>query len=186
MERIVPVPPDPAASDANSLACEWVFWYVIPNRSGTLRRDPAESWSQFLHPLHSFQTVEDFGRIMNSVEHPAKLLRGCRYYVFRAGVRPLWEEPAARGGHLVIADVPKEPDRSQELELKWIDLVLVTIEEDFPGVDRILGIEYHAREDGWRITVWVGPDSPNLDIIQNALTERITDARIQTQQIAID
>jgi translation initiation factor 4E len=158
-EEVVPVPADSDTIGANPLASEWVFWYFIPNRSGSLHPDPSDDWSSYLHPLHSFDAVEDFGRIMNSVEHPSKLLKGCRYYVFRKGVRPLWEDPAVAGGSVVFVEVEKEPDRSQEMESKWIEIVLDVIGSAGNLVQSVLGIEDSSRPNAWRISIRVSQGS---------------------------
>ncbi len=55
-EEIVDVPP--SGHETISLPTKWVFWYLIPNRTGQ-----NWIWSEYLHPLHSFQSIDDFWRI---------------------------------------------------------------------------------------------------------------------------
>jgi translation initiation factor 4E len=169
VELVVPVAADSDAASVKRLPSEWVFWYFIPNRSGSVHTDPAEDWSSYLHPLHSFDTIEDFGRILNSVEHPARLLKGCRYYVFRKDIRPLWEDPAMTGGSIVFAEVDKEPDRSREMEEKWIEIVLEALGSDAPHANSVLGVEYSSKPSSWRIALWVRAQSLHLVEIQGLL-----------------
>jgi translation initiation factor 4E len=168
-ELVVPIPAESGSSSTHRLACEWVFWYFIPNRRGTVYTDPAEDWSCYLHPLHSFSAVEDFGRIVNSVERPAKLLKGCRYYVFRNGIRPLWEDPAMAGGSIVSAEVDKESDGGQELEGKWIEVVLEALGSEAAHASSVLGVEYSSGPTAWTIALWVRGPSPHLGAIQAML-----------------
>jgi translation initiation factor 4E len=171
VEFVVPVPADSDSTGTNPLTSRWVFWYFIPNRTGTVHSDPTDDWSTYLHPLHSFEAVEDFGRIINSVEHPSKLLKGCRYYVFRKDIRPLWEDPAVLGGSIIFVEAEKEPDRSQELESKWIEIVLEVLGSTWLQANSVLGIEYSSQPSTWRIGVWVGAGCPYISDLQGNLTD---------------
>jgi translation initiation factor 4E len=186
-EEITLVPVESEAGDMHFLGEEWVFWYLIPNRTGLASAGPDADWNSYLHPLHAFQTVEDFGRILNSVEHPGKLLKGCRYYVFRRGVKPVWEHPAAAGGQMVFFDLNKEPDRGQEMEALWIDVVLGLIAGDFPQTDSILGVEYSSKPTSFRIAMWISARSADLTAIREEMT-RVTNAvaDVRTQLIATE
>ena len=182
-EPVVPVPQDSDEFPVHFLANKWVFWYLIPNRSGTAPSGLTEGWNQYLHPLHSFQTIEDFGRILNSVEPPAKLLKWCRYYVAREEVKPIWEDPAMQSGHFLTAEVDKEPDRSQEIEAKWIDIVLAAIGDDFPCSDAIMAVEYVSRPNTWRISIWVGSacDDDGVNEIAQKMETLLVDLKVEVQ-----
>jgi translation initiation factor 4E len=186
-EEITPVPVESDSAELHFLSEEWVFWYLIPNRTGLASGGPDADWNSYLHPVHAFQTVEDFGRIINSLEHPGKLLKGCRYYVFRRAVRPLWEDPAAAGGQMVFIEVNKEPDRGEELESIWVSVVLALTAGEFPENDSILGVEYSSRPSSFRIALWVSAHSVDLSAIQADMA-RVTNAiaGVQTQLISAE
>lgn len=185
-EQIIPVPQEDGAIPVHFLTSPWVFWYLIPNRSGASPSTDSDDWTQFLHPLHSFQTIEDFGRILNSVEHPSKLLKGCRYYVARRAMKPVWEDPSMNGGHFVTSELDKEPDRSQEMETKWIDIILDIFEGKFPFKEEIMAIEYTSRPTSWRITIWAGSRCDDVNKIANKMQQIMGDIPVIVQDISAD
>ncbi|OHT06901.1 Eukaryotic initiation factor 4E family protein [Tritrichomonas foetus] len=160
-EEITAIPPAEEEDEIHNLSDTWVFWYLIPNRSGQVN-----DWNEYLHPLHSFSTAEDFIRLLNSIEHPKKLLRGCRYYVFRSNSKPLWEHPAAVGGHFVSVEIAKDPERDSDIERKWIELVQSISEDEYPGGQTILGIEYNSRPTSWKISIWTSAECDCVDQIK--------------------
>ena len=159
-DGITAIPPS-EEEEVHNLSDTWVFWYLIPNRSGQVN-----DWKEYLHPLHSFSASEDFLRLLNSVEHPAKLLRGCRYYIFRSAVKPLWEHPAAVGGHFVWVEIQKDSEKSNEIERKWIEIVQEICEDEYPEKEKILGVEFNSRPASWKISIWVAANCNELEQIK--------------------
>lgn len=162
-EEVVPVPINDTP-DQHELEHVWVFWYLIPNRSGQ-----TNNWGEYLHPLHSFQTIEGFRRILNSIEHPGKLLKGCRYYIFRDKIKPLWEDPGLNGGKQVSLEIEKTNDNGQEIEDKWIDIVEMALKEQFGDNHTIVGIELNSRVSTWKMALWVSSNCNFLNQIQDKM-----------------
>ena len=150
-EPIVPVPDD----SPNKLPCQWVFWYLIPSKGGQNCH-----WTEYLHPLHSFETSDGYWKLMNSVERCSNLLKGCRYYVFRDKIKPLWEDPAVVEGKIVSIELEKTEDLSAIIEEKWGEIVSKSISEEFG--DNILGLEFNSRTDTWKIATWMRKGCDNI------------------------
>lgn len=155
-ESIVPVPGE--SSGGTTIPNRWVFWYLIPSKGGQ-----NVHWSEYLHPLHSFDTIESFYRLLHSIEHLRSLLKGCRYYVFREGIKPLWEDPSVKNGQMVAIEMDKSPENTEIIEQKWQDIIIPCLNEEF-GSD-IVGIEFSSRVDTWRVSSWVKKGSKNIDNI---------------------
>lgn len=167
-EPIVPIPPPEDHEGDYNPSGSWVFWYLIPNRSGN-----ASEWSVHLHPLHSFDSIEDFLRLLNSVEHPSKLMRGCRYYVFRSFAKPLWEDETVSNGHIVSVEIEKDQIQPNEIATKWIDLVQDVLEDNSALNLSILGVEYYSKPFSWKINIWVSRTFENLEEVRTKM-ETIT------------
>jgi hypothetical protein len=55
-----------------------------------------ENWNDYLHQLSTFHSITDFWSIINAVEPVNRLTKSCRYYIFKEGVSPLWEDKSKR------------------------------------------------------------------------------------------
>lgn len=55
IEEIIPAPHDQDLSGQEKSDKKWVFWYLIPSKGGQNIH-----WSEYLHPLHSFDSVSTF------------------------------------------------------------------------------------------------------------------------------
>lgn len=174
-EPIVPIPPAEGQEGDYNPSGSWVFWYLIPNRSGNV-----SDWSVYLHPLHSFDTTEDFLRLLNSVEHPSKLMRGCRYYIFRSFSKPLWEDETVLNGHIVSVEIEKDQIQPNDAASKWIDLVQDVLEDTSALNLSILGVEFYSKPFSWKLNLWVSRSFENLEEIRNKmeLITGISPARI--------
>ena len=145
----------------HSLQSTWTFSYCFPPRSPDIKID---QWERYLHYFTDFSSFEDFYGIINSIEKPSQLPVGCRYYVFRKGIKPIWEDLPNKNGYefsVEYDNVPskgkskgKPKDRSQMAEDRWMDLTLSILTENIPNNDKINGIEFFHRKYGFRVGVW--------------------------------
>ena len=104
----------------HELQSSWTFYYLIPDKFGTR----SKNWKDFLKQLHSFNTFEDFWGIINSIEEPSRLQKGCRYYIFRmkkgqnqkelVPIQPLWEDVNNTGGYEISVQysLPQNHDQN--------------------------------------------------------------------------
>ena len=139
----------------------WTFSYCIPPRDS---QNKTEQWERYLHHFSDFMSFEDFYGILNTLDKPATLPVSCRYYVFRKGIKPIWEDKANEDGFIFSVEyeigTPKSKgkakgkDFSELAEEKWTDLTLSVLAGDFPNVDKINGIEFFHRKSGFRVALW--------------------------------
>jgi translation initiation factor 4E len=160
----------------HNLQQAWTFHYLIPNRMGLQNAN----WADFLKELHDFQTFEDFYAILNTIDPPSSLPKGCRYYVFRKGVQPLWEDEGNLNGKEIFAQYPSDPKQgktvlkahAEEAERHWRELTLSVIAN--PRSDPLLrhqakinGVEYNCRGSVVKVGIWTAPlDAVEFDEIK--------------------
>jgi translation initiation factor 4E len=88
------VPPE-IACVKHPLQHPWTLWYY--------RNDRTKSWQENLREVVTFATVEDFWAVFNHIESASRLGPGSDYSVFKAGIKPMWEdEKNANGGRWLL------------------------------------------------------------------------------------
>jgi len=130
---------------------QWTFWYLIPDRF-TIK---SANWDEFLHRLADFETIEEFWGILNSIEKASLLPKGCRYYVFKRGIRPLWEDRNNAGGIELSIEHVIAKSKKEKINDRFEDVVLSLIGETIAHSEHINGIEFTIRTDKFRMNLWV-------------------------------
>jgi translation initiation factor 4E len=152
----------------------WTFYYLVPNREG--QKD--KNWKDFLHKLYDFGTMEDFWAILNTIEPASKLPKGCRYYVFKRGIQPLWEDEKNLHGSEVYTEYALEVQKSPlgkqknwhghllkdepgnvEAEKHWRDLALSVLANALtvPHGNQINGVEFNCKRNSVKVGIWTAP-----------------------------
>lgn len=159
----------------HQLHCDWSFYYLIPNKINSSNKN----WNSYLKKLHDFNTFEDFWAIINSIEPASKLQKGCRYYIFKKSIQPLWEDAENTGGREIsvqyrlpqikqdqknrhsspdLINISKEiHTKAQEKWKKLVIAVLCNKEEYFHEKDFINGIEFNCRANAIKVGIWTKP-----------------------------
>ncbi|OHT03016.1 Eukaryotic initiation factor 4E family protein [Tritrichomonas foetus] len=166
-----------AVPEFHQLNSNWTFYYLIPNR---LNAERTVNWKTYLKILHDFNTFEDFWAIVDSIEPPSRLQKGCRYYIFKKGIEPLWEDPKNNGGkeisieyrlpsftnnkdkrgknnHEQIEKIQQQKEIMKKCQDKWIDLCMAVFcnhPNYFKATDKINGIEYNCRAGIIKVGIW--------------------------------
>ena len=161
--------------DYHQLYCDWTFYYLIPNKIDSTNKN----WNSYLKKLHDFSTFEDFWAIVNSVEQPSNLKKGCRYYIFKKNIQPLWEDQQNTGGRDISRQYqlpqfrqdsknrqpkPESNQPSNEILIKaqekWKKLVIAVLcnrDEYFHEKDLINGVEFTCRANAIKVGIWTKP-----------------------------
>jgi translation initiation factor 4E len=140
----------PTLHDEGKFFRAWSFWNLIPDLY-TMREN---DWKDYLHSLSTFNTISGFWSIVNSVEPVNRLPRGCRYYIFKAGTTPLWEDKANSGGFEVSLE-KKIQKGKKTVNDKWLNVVSSLIGETLKNSEWINGIEITVRAETYRISLWI-------------------------------
>jgi translation initiation factor 4E len=127
-----------------------------------------ENWTDFLHLLNTFDSIDEMWATLNSVGRAAQLPKGSRFYIFKKGVQPLWEDPANAGGHLISIEHPIANAKKPKISDRWIDIVLSVLGESIVNSELINGVEFTVRKETYNIALWTGP----IDEAQRVALER--------------
>ncbi|KAL3985636.1 Eukaryotic initiation factor 4E family protein [Acanthocheilonema viteae] len=157
---------NPSAAASESLArhplqCRWALWY--------LKADRNKDWEDCLKQVAVFDTVEDFWALYNHIQTASGLNWGSDYYLFKEGIKPMWEdENNVKGGRwLVVVDKQK---RAQLLDHYWLELLMAIIGEQFEEHgEHICGAVVNVRQKGDKVSLWTRDslkDDVNLRIGQ--------------------
>ncbi|KAJ7664694.1 translation initiation factor eIF 4e-like domain-containing protein [Mycena rosella] len=99
-----------------------------------------------------FSTVEEFCRYFNWLKPPSQLERNSNYHLFKAGIKPMWEDEAnANGGKWVLT----MKNNAALLDRCWNWLAMALVGEELEeGHDIICGAVVSLRSKVDRIQVW--------------------------------
>uniref|UniRef100_A0A914ZW85 eIF-4F 25 kDa subunit n=2 Tax=Parascaris univalens TaxID=6257 RepID=A0A914ZW85_PARUN len=143
------------------LQYQWVLWY--------LKADRNKEWHECLMQVAFFSTIEDFWALYNMIQQPSAMNWGSDYYLFKEGVKPMWEdENNVKGGRwLIVVDRQR---RSQLLDRYWLELLMAIIGEQFEDYgDHVCGAAVNIRQRGDKVSLWTkdfSKDDANLRIGQ--------------------
>lgn len=155
------IPPE----EQHELADHWTFWYLIPKLDYS-----TTDWSSFLKELLSFKTFEDFWGILNSINRPSTLVTGCRYYIFKKGIRPLWEDEHNSNGFQVTTSYQ---DRKNG-EAMWEKLAALVVGQTVSEYPFINGVEFTCKKSVVTIGVWTKQiDSEQVESIKQSFQRNL-------------
>lgn len=130
------------------LNSKWTLWYTKP------QTNKSETWSDLLKPVITFESVEEFWGIYNSIPLANSLPIKSDYHLFKEGIKPEWEDVQnAKGGRWQYTFQNKR-DASPIINDLWLRGLLAvigeTIEDDENEVN---GIVLNIRR-GYRVGIW--------------------------------
>ncbi|KIY65297.1 translation initiation factor eIF4e [Cylindrobasidium torrendii FP15055 ss-10] len=105
-----------------------------------------------------FATVESFCRYFNWLKPPSRLDKNANYHLFKAGIRPMWEDPANKNGGKWVLTMKNSPEL---LDRCWFDLCMALVGEQIETTSgeedqgEICGAVVSLRSKVDRIQVWV-------------------------------
>ena len=148
----------PAIVKDGTLYRGWTLWYLIPDRYTMKDAD----WKDFLHKVCDFHTIDEMWAALNSLEKAAFLPKGCRYYVFKKGVVPLWEDSANANGFELSIEHQIAKAKKQKVNDRWEDALLAVLGESIPNSETVNGVEFTVRTETFKISYWIAKCSDEV------------------------
>ncbi|CAG7821342.1 unnamed protein product [Allacma fusca] len=139
------IPPEGLAHPLHNV---WNFWYFGQNKE--------LSWEENLKVVKKVSMVEEFWLVYGNIKLASELRPGCSYFVFKDGLKPMWEDEGnRRGGRWLISFDRKNRSSVTALDDKWLELLLCLIGEafDVDGED-ICGAAVDVRLKFDKINIW--------------------------------
>lgn len=131
---------------------KWTMWYTQPPTQA-----PGADWRDLLKEVITFDSVEEFWGTYNNMAKPSDLASKSDLHVFRAGVRPEWEdEQNSNGGRWSYQIKVKPGAGAAILDEMWMELILAAIGEtvDEEGLNEVMGVVCNVRAKFSRLSIW--------------------------------
>ena len=80
----------------------------------------ADTWAHNIESLVTLHTVQDFWGLFNNILPPSFLDAGCNYYLFKKGIKPMWEDRANVEGGKWTVMIPKNVKTSADQVLSYL------------------------------------------------------------------
>jgi len=137
------------------LQYRWVLWYC--------KQDRSKQWEECLKEVATFDTVEDFWALYNHIQLASGLSWGSDYYLFKEGIRPMWEDPNNIEGGRWLIQVDKAR-RNELLDHYWLELLMAVVGEQFDDCgENVCGVVVNIRQKGDKVSLWTR-DSTKTDM----------------------
>ena len=169
------------------LSQKWNFFYLIPDKTG------GRMWNEYLNQLHEIGSFEEFWAILSSITPANEIPKGCRYYIFKDGIKPVFEDKANTNGREIcvehtyprfVKQDPKKKEKQTHMNQtllfcaeKWEKLVVAIFcnnEKLIKNIEYINGIEFNHRSNIIKFGVWTRPiDDAIADSIQDDICKII-------------
>ncbi|KAK6350997.1 eukaryotic translation initiation factor 4E [Orbilia javanica] len=130
---------------------KWTLWFTKPP-SGGVKSD--NQWADSLKEVVSFDSVEEFWGIYNNITKTSELALKSDYHLFKAGIRPEWEDPSNKnGGKWAYQFKDKKTVPIDEL---WLHTMLAAIGETLEKENdrEVMGVVVNVRKGLYRIGLW--------------------------------
>jgi len=128
------------------LQYRWVLWYC--------KQDRTKPWEECLKEVATFDTVEDFWALYNHIQLASGLSWGSDYYLFKEGIRPMWEDPNNIEGGRWLIQVDKAR-RNELLDHYWLELLMAVVGEQFEECgENVCGVVVNIRQKGDKVSLW--------------------------------
>lgn len=124
----------------------FTFWYTFFKKG---KEKQLQMFEDNLKQIGSFSSAEEFWGIYQHMRRPDSLPRGSEFFLFKKGIKPMWEDPAnADGGRLYIS-VKKTPAANKIWEDLQIAMLIVT-NDDF----EVNGVVLNVRVSEVVFSIW--------------------------------
>lgn len=128
------------------LTQEFTYWFTFFKKG---KEKQLQEFEDNLKEIGSFSTAEAFWGIYQHMKRPDSLPRGSEFFLFKKGIRPLWEDPAnANGGRLYVS-LKKSPVTNKV----WEDLQIAFLLVD-SQFDDINGVVLNVRTMEVILSIW--------------------------------
>ncbi len=108
-----------------------------------------EEFEDNLKPIGSFNTAEEFWGIYQHMKRPNTLPRGCEFFLFKKGIKPLWEDIQNVGGGRFYLTMKKGAIANKI----WEDLLIafMILDDNFSFIN---GVVLNVRTSEVFMSIW--------------------------------
>lgn len=157
------------------LEYEYTFWFSYFKEN---RMKQVDDYENNLKTIGKFQTAEDFWGFYQHIRRPDSLPKGCEFFLFKSGMKPLWEDKQNKGGGRFVLHIKK-----MFANKTWEDILIALIiaGKDY---DKLNGIVINIRSWEVLLSIWV--KNMETEDVKNFYRTWIRKALGMTDSIAIE
>lgn len=110
-----------------------------------------EDYESNIKKIGEFGSAEEFWGYYQHIRRPDSLPKCCEFYVFKSGVRPLWEDPNNKGGGRFVLHIKRIFANKT-----WEDIIIALIisSKEF---DHLNGVVINIKAWEVLISIWMKP-----------------------------
>uniref|UniRef100_A0AC34FYJ1 EIF-4F 25 kDa subunit n=1 Tax=Panagrolaimus sp. ES5 TaxID=591445 RepID=A0AC34FYJ1_9BILA len=116
-----------------------------------------------------------FKSLYSNIQPPTGLPWNSDYYLFREGIKPMWEDPSNIKGGRWLTQIERTK-RAERLDNCWLELMMALVGEQFSNLgSNVCGAVVNVRQKGDKVALWTRDgtnDETNLIIGNVALWTR--------------
>ncbi|KAI5467539.1 translation initiation factor eIF 4e-like domain-containing protein [Mariannaea sp. PMI_226] len=128
---------------------KWTLWFTKPPIG------KGDNWNDLLKEVITFDSVEEFWGVYNNVAAVSELALKSDYHLFKAGVRPEWEDPQNKHGGKWSYQYKDK--RNIDVDHLWLQVMMAAIGETLEQDEddgEVMGVVVNVRKAFFRIGVW--------------------------------
>lgn len=128
-----------------TLEYRFCFWFSYFKES---KMKQVDGYEDYLHRVGDFNTAEEFWGFYQHMRRPDSLPKGCEFYLFKEGIKPLWEDTANKGGGRFVLHIKK-----MFANKTWEDILIGLLISDSSNA-KINGLVINVRSWEVLLSVW--------------------------------
>lgn len=141
--------PAPVATDQlTKLNYEFSFWFSYFKEQ---RMKQTEDYESNIKKIGTFSSAEEFWGYYQHIRRPDSLPKCCEFFLFKSGVRPLWEDPSNKGGGRFVLHIKRIFANKT-----WEDIIIAFIISTREH-DHLNGIVINVRSWEVLLSFWMKP-----------------------------
>jgi translation initiation factor 4E len=148
------------------LETPWTFWVSEHHQGGRGKHLSKEAYIRDVAKLCTISSVEEFWSFWNQTSRPEDMRIGSNLYLFRVGLKPMWEElPNGSTWSIKI-----QKSTNYDMREAWQRLFLLSIGENLETT-QLAGCSVSSRPNHYVMTIWleVSPSAESQMLILEKL-----------------
>ncbi|KAI5302770.1 eukaryotic translation initiation factor 4E [Ascosphaera pollenicola] len=128
---------------------QWTLWYTKPPTG------KGSNWNELLKEVVTFGSVEEFWGIYNNITPASQIGIKADYHLFKAGVRPEWEDIQNKHGGRWSYTYEKKSE--VPIDDVWLSAQLAAIGETLEAAEtdnEVMGVVVNVRSKFYRVSLW--------------------------------
>ncbi|KAI5296404.1 eukaryotic translation initiation factor 4E [Ascosphaera acerosa] len=128
---------------------KWTLWYTKPPTGKGC------NWNELLKEVVTFGSVEEFWGIYNNITPASQIGIKADYHLFKAGVRPEWEDIQNKHGGRWSYTYEKKSE--VPIDDVWLSAQLAAIGETLEASEKdneVMGVVVNVRSKFYRVSLW--------------------------------